>query len=228
MGLTLKTMTVDASSRKLHAHFTPESEDDARSLYGIDLQSELVSLLSDEIVREQDREVLERIEAVAAPSTYDFATSSGRYHAERFTSLGIQISKLSNDIAIDSKSGPATFIVVSPNLLTALAHMNAGSFQPAPLNVASSTFAGTLNGNIRVYVDVRATSEKILIGRRGTNGLEAGIILASYIPLEITGRIIDSSSLDAIVGVRTRYSVVETPFASKYYRLLTVTNLNLN
>lgn len=227
MGLKLSTQVIECGSRKLHAHYSLEAEDDAASMYGISLESEITDVLTNEILREQDREVLDFVVAQGAPSTWDFANSSGRYHAERFTSLSIKLSELSNQIAADTKQGPASWIVVSPNLLTALSHMNAGNFQAAPANVGSSAFVGVLNGNIKVYVDVRAASDRILVGRRGDSSLEAGIILGSYLPVEGTGVLRDNESFDKIIGLRTRYALAATKHASKYYRVLTVTNLNL-
>lgn len=227
MGLKLSNMTIECKSRKLHAHYSLEAEDDAANMYGVSLESELTEVLTNEIVREQDREVLDFIISQGAPSTWDFTSSSGRYHAERFTSLSIKIMELSNEIAVDTKVGPASWIVISPNILTALAHMNVGGFQPAPANVGTSAFVGTLQGNIRVYLDVRAPNDRILIGRRGDTGLEAGIILGSYLPVEMTGVMRDNESFDKILGLRTRYALAATKHAPKYYRVLTVTNLAL-
>jgi hypothetical protein len=239
MNVEIVKKTIEAKTRKLQAKWTLESQEDAMALHGVSIEKELVSALSDEIIRELDRELLSRLESLAGGVTvFDFANADGRYASEKFTALVIALSDLSNQIAIATKRGGATWIVVSPNVLVALRHASNGSFVPAAaspdLSPSSTLFAGTLNGSVRVFVDVHAATDKVLLGYKGSSDWDTGLVYSPYIPLMSSGVITDPTSYDPQMGLRTRYAL--TDFTSTadslgnsgdYYRRANVVNLVL-
>jgi len=239
MNLEIVKKTIEAKSRKLQAKWTIEAQQDAASLHGIILEDELVSIVSDEIVRELDKELLGRLETLAgAVSVFDFADADGRYASEKFTALVIAISELSNQIAVATKRSGANWMVVSPNVLIALRHANNGSFVPATaspdLNPSSTLFAGVLNGSMRVYVDIHATTNKLLVGYKGASELDTGLIYSPYIPLMSSGVIVDADSFNPRMGLMTRYALTDftNPADSlgnsgDFYRRANVANLVL-
>ncbi len=239
MNLEIVKQSIEAQTRKIQAKWSIESQQDAQALHGLDIESELVSTLSDQIIREQDREIINNLTNLAGTvKSFDFLTADGRYASEKFTAIVIGMSDLSNQIAVKTKRGGATWAVISPNVLVALRHANNGSFTPASassgLNPSATMFVGTLNGTVRVFVDIYATSETILMGYKGSSELDTGYVFSPYIPLMQSGVIIDPVTFDPRVSLMTRYAL--TAFtntttslgnSSLYYARGVVSNLSL-
>jgi hypothetical protein len=79
-----------------------------------------------------------------------------------------------------------------------------------------NTFAGTLFGRIKVYIDpffvASGTSEFAVIGFKGTNAYDAGIFYCPYVPLQMV-RAVDTTTFQPKIGFKTRYGMVANPFA---------------
>jgi hypothetical protein len=98
-----------------------------------------------------------------------------------------------------------------------------------------NSFAGILNGRIKVYVDPYSTFDYITAGYRGTNPYDAGMFYAPYVPLTMV-RAIDATSFQPRIAFKTRYGLVNNPFVNNdglgsltnrtnfYYRTFKVTN----
>ena len=239
ISLEIVKKTIEAKTRKLQAKWTIESDQDAKAMHGIDIEQELVAAVSDEIIRELDRELINELTALAGTvKSFDFAQADGRYSAEKFTALTIGMSDLSNQIAIKCKRGGATWMVISQNILVALRHANNGSFVPATasgdLSPQNTLFAGVFNGNVRVFVDIYATGDTILMGYKGSSELDTGFVYAPYIPLMQSGVITDPDTYDPRMGLMSRYalakfdnSTTDLNNSADYYGRATVSNLSL-
>ena len=112
------------------------------------------------------------------------------------------------------------------------------------LNVddTGNTFAGTLFGRIKVYIDpyfpVSSTSEFAVVGYKGSNAYDAGLFYCPYVPLQMV-RAVDTGTFQPKIGFKTRYGMVANPFAegtnqsvgglninaNRYYRRVAVKNL---
>lgn len=239
MNLEIVKKTIEAKTRKLQAKWTIEADQDARAMHGINIEQELVAAVSDEIIRELDRELLGRLTSLAGTvKSFDFSLADGRYSSEKFTALTIGMSDLSNQIAFKSKRGGATWMVVSQNLLVALRHASNGSFVPATatgdISPQSTLFAGIFNGNIRVYVDFYATTDTILMGYKGSSEIDTGFVYAPYVPLMQSGVVTDPDTYDPRMGLMTRYALAQFDndttdlnHSADYYARATVSNLSL-
>lgn len=239
ISLEVIKKTIEAQTRKLQAKWTIESQQDAKALHGLDLETELVSAVSDEIIRELDRELINNLTNLAGTiKSFDFSLADGRYASEKFTALIIGISDLSNQIAVKTRRGGATWAVISPNTLVALRHANNGSFTPATasgeLSPSATLFAGTLNGTIRVFIDIYATTDTILLGYKGNSELDTGYVYSPYIPIMKSGVVIDPDTFDPRIGLMSRYALTSFTNTStdlgnsaNYYARGTVSNLTL-
>jgi hypothetical protein len=104
-----------------------------------------------------------------------------------------------------------------------------------------NTFAGVLNGRIKVYIDpyFAATSgtHYATIGYKGTSAFDAGLFYCPYVPLQMV-RAVGQDSFQPKIGFKTRYGMVANPFATSaadgtlsfsnknvYYRRINITNL---
>jgi hypothetical protein len=102
-----------------------------------------------------------------------------------------------------------------------------------------NTFAGVLNGRLKVYIDPYAIGGNYLtVGYKGSSAFDAGLFYCPYVPLQMV-RAVDQQSFQPKIGFKTRYGMVANPFAegldkesgrlaintNKYYRRLIVNNL---
>jgi len=180
---------------------------------------------------------------------YDLdADSDGRWSAERFRGLMFQIEREANVIAKETRRGKGNFIVCSADVASALAMGGFLNISPAlnvNLNVddTASTFAGVLNGKMKVYVDPYAgagtdsvSKNFVAVGYRGTSPYDAGMFYCPYVPLQMV-RAVGENSFQPKIGFKTRYGLVNNPFVSnadpsssvrinQYYRIFRVDNLH--
>ena len=253
MGFTLDKVTVTAVTRALKSEYSIEMAQDLKAVHGLDAEAELSNILSNEIMFEINREVMGNIYNVAkigaqknttTPGVFDLDTDSdGRWSVERFKGLLFQAERDANFIAKDTRRGAGNFLVVSSDVATALAMSGKLDYAPAlktDLNVdeATDTFAGTLNGKYKVFVDpyfYSATNDLMVVGYKGKSPYDAGMFFCPYVPLQQV-RAIDPNTFQPKIGFKTRYGLVGNPFfgttpgaltanANGYFRKIRVLNL---
>jgi len=261
MAFSIEKTTVTAKTRALKAEYTVELAQDLKAIHGLDAESELSNILSQEILAEINREVIRTIYKVAKPGAASTATagtfdldvdSNGRWSVERFKGLLFNIERDANVIAQDTRRGKGNFIICSSDVAAALAMAGmldtGGALNGSPtLNVddTGNTFAGTLNGRYKVYVDPYsanqgAASQFYVVGYKGANAYDAGIFYCPYVPLQMV-RAIDPNTFQPKIGFKTRYGMIANPFVlqsngttdadnftanrNHYYRRVKVSNL---
>ena len=232
MGFSIDKTTVTAKSRALKAEYTLELAQDLKAVHGLDAESELSNILSQEIMFEINREVVRTIYGVAKPGSPATATagtfnldvdSNGRWSVERFKGLLFNIERDANHIGQDTRRGKANFIVCSADVASALAMAGVLEYTPAlstNLNVddTGNTFAGVLNGRFKVYIDpysanLGAASQFYVAGYKGTSPYDAGIFYCPYVPLQMV-RAVDPDSFQPKIGFKTRYGMVANPYVT--------------
>ena len=187
----------------------------------------------------------------AVGGVYDLIQDSdGRWSAEKFRGLMFQIERECNQIAKETRRGKGNFIICSADVASALAMGGFLNISPAintslDVDDTGNTFAGTLNGKLKVYidpyVDTSATSSSnfVCVGYKGTSPYDAGLFYCPYIPLQMM-RAVDTSTFQPKMAFKTRYGMVANPFAegstvgggrlqarsNKYYRIFRVDNLH--
>lgn len=259
MSFSIDKTSVTAKSRALKAEYTIELAQDLKAVHGLDAESELSNILSQEIMFEINREIVRTIYKVAksgspatqTPGTFNLdVDSNGRWSVERFKGLLFNIERDANHIAQDTRRGKGNFIVCSADVASALSMAGILDTSPAlnvNLNVddTGSTFAGTLNGKIKVFIDpysanLGAASQFYMVGYKGSSSYDAGLFYAPYIPLQMV-RAVDPNTFQPKIGFKTRYGLVSNPYVVKsdgtndaesltagrnqYYRISKVVNL---
>jgi len=251
MAFTIEKTSVTAKTRALKAEYTLELAQDLKAVHGLDAETELANILSAEILAEINREVVRTVYtsakagaqsgAVASAGTFDLdVDSNGRWSVERFKGLLFQIERDANTIAQDTRRGKGNFIITSSDVASALSMAGVLDYAPAlqtNLNVddTGNTFAGTINGKIKVYVDPYSANDSdsnqfYCVGYKGANAYDAGLFYCPYVPLQMV-RAVGENTFQPKIGFKTRYGLVSNPFTSisadsnSYYRLVTVTNL---
>ena len=171
--------------------------------------------------------------------------SDGRWSAERFRGLVYQIEREANAIAKETRRGKGNMLITTSDIASALAMSGFLNLTPTP-NVpnmpddTANTFVGTLNGNIKVYVDPYASIGKdyCCVGYRGTSPYDAGMFYCPYVPLQMV-RAVGEQSFQPKIGFKTRYGLVNNPFVgtsdphataatrnNQYYRIFRVDRLH--
>ena len=232
MGFSIDKTTVTATTRALKAEYTLELAQDLKAVHGLDAESELSNILSQEIMFEINREVVRTIYTVAKPGSPATATagtfnldvdSNGRWSVERFKGLLFNIERDANHIGQDTRRGKGNFIVCSADVASALAMAGVLDYTPAlstNLNVddTGNTFAGILNGRFKVYVDpysanLGSANQFYVVGYKGTSPYDAGIFYCPYVPLQMV-RAVDPNSFQPKIGFKTRYGMIANPYVT--------------
>ena len=253
MGFTIEKATVTAKSRALKAEYTLELAQDLKAIHGLDAETELANILSTEILAEINREVIRTINSqakigarttnVTTQGIFDLSSDAdGRWSAEKFKGLGVQLDREANVIAKETRRGKGNFIICSSDVATALAASGMLDYTPAlstNLNIddTGNTFAGVMNGRIKVYIDPYATADYINVGYKGTNPYDAGIFYCPYVPLTMV-RAVGENDFQPRIGFKTRYGMASNPFVgsspadglaavrtNQYYRIFRVDNI---
>jgi hypothetical protein len=230
MSFTIERLAVEARSRALKAEYTTELAQDLKAVHGLDAETELANILSQEILHEINREVLFQIYRSAkqggkspdlkTAGTYDLVyDSDGRWSAERFRGLMFQLEREANVIAKETRRGKGNFIVCSSDVASALAMGGYLNISPA-LNVnlevddTGNVFAGVLNGKFRVFIDPYAPVgvNFALVGYKGQVAYDAGMFYCPYVPLQMF-RAVGQDTFQPKIGFKTRYGMVANPFA---------------
>ena len=252
MGFTIEKVAVEAKTRALKAEYSMELAQDLKAIHGLDAEAELANILSTEILAEINREVINSINTSAlvgfqndvngVEGTFDLdQDADGRWAVEKFKSLLFQLEIESNEIAKGTRRGKGNYVICSSNVASALAAAGVLDYAPAiasNLNVdaTGNTFAGMINGRMKVYVDPYAASDYATVGYKGANSYDAGIYYCPYVPLTMV-RAVDESSFQPKIGFKTRYGLSANPLAvasgdhtgtanNPYFRKFLVTNIN--
>jgi hypothetical protein len=228
MGFTIDKVTVTAVSRALKAEYTMELAQDLKAIHGLDAETELSNILTGEILAEINREVVRTINVTAkrgcdtgttTAGIFDLdVDANGRWSVEKFKGLMFQIEREANQIAKDTRRGKGNIIICSSDVASALQMAGVLDYTPAlnsnnlQVDDTGNTFAGVLNGRMRVYIDPYATGNYMTIGYKGSSAFDAGLFYCPYVPLQMV-RAVDQDSFAPKIGFKTRYGMVANPFA---------------
>jgi len=185
-------------------------------------------------------------------STWSPASADGRWLVERNRDFYQKLIIEANRIAVRNRRGAANFIVATPRVCAILEMLPEfqwvtvqGTVNTQPTGVAK---VGSLGGRFNVYRDTRTevqnngiygngtssyngytnqTSgiEYALLGFKGSEFYDTGIIYCPYIPVMVQ-RTIGPNDFAPRVGLLTRYGVVDNIFgANLYYHVVLVQGL---
>ena len=256
MAFSVEKVAVTAVSRALKAEYTMELAQDLKAIHGLDAETELSNILSAEILSEINREVVRTInytatagaqENTSAAGTFNLdVDSNGRWSVEKFKGMIFQIEREANQIAKSTRRGKGNILLCGSDVASALQMAGVLDYSPALANNLSvddtgNTFAGVMNGRIKVYVDPYFSSasgnQYFTVGYKGSSAFDAGLFYCPYVPLQMV-RAVGENTFQPKIGFKTRYGMVANPFATTsadgaiafakknvYYRLVTVSNL---
>jgi hypothetical protein len=259
MAFSIEKVTVTAKTRALKAEYSMELAQDLKAVHGLDAETELANILSSEILAEINREVVRTVYGSAkigaqvgttTAGVFNLDTdSNGRWMVEKIKGLAFQIEREANTIAKTTRRGKGNIMICSSDVASALAMAGILDYNSALQSQVSltvddtgNTFAGTIFGRIKVYIDpyfpANFSSEFAVVGYKGTNAYDAGLFYCPYVPLQMV-RAVDTGTFQPKIGFKTRYGLVANPFAegtaqglgalntqaNNYYRAFRISNL---
>jgi len=259
MAFSIEKVTVTARTRALKAEYSMELAQDLKAVHGLDAETELANILSTEILAEINREVIRTIYGVAklgaqvgttTRGIFDLDTdSNGRWMVEKVKGLAFQLEREANTIAKTTRRGKGNIVICSSDVASAFAMAGILDYNSAlqgqvnlTVDDTGNTFAGTLFGRIKVYIDpyfpAGSTNEFAVVGYKGSNAYDAGLFYCPYVPLQMV-RAVDTGTFQPKIGFKTRYGLVANPFAegtdqglgalnaqkNNYYRSFAIKNL---
>ena len=253
MAFSIDKTTVTAKSRALKAEYTMELAQDLKAIHGLDAEAELANILSAEILAEINREVVRTINSraklgsrqadITTDGTFDVnADSDGRWSVEKYKGLLVQLMREANVIAKETRRGKGNFLMCSSDVAAALAASGMLDYTPAiqgnaglSVDDTGSTFAGTISGGMKVYIDPYANIDYVNVGYKGPNPYDAGLFYCPYVPLTMV-RAVGENSFQPKIGFKTRYGMIANPYAdqtgsigavrtNQYYRITKITNI---
>lgn len=256
MAFSIEKVTVTAKSRALKAEYTLELQQDLKAVHGLDAENELAQILAAEILTEINREVVRTLYRIAKPGAaygtttagvFDLDTdSNGRWSVEKYKGLMMQIEREAGIIGRETRRGRGNILICSHDVAAALSM--AGKLDTSMLGTAEAlsvddtgnTFAGTLNGKYKVYIDPyfggsSSGHELLVVGYKGSSPFDSGFFYCPYVPLQMV-RAVGQDSFQPKIGFKTRYGLVGNPFYgasagalttnnNPYYRRVRVTNI---
>ena len=248
---------VEAGTRRLGARWSVELEQDLKNMNGIDIDAEITNAMSYEIQAEIDREMIMRmVQSALTGGSYSFwspASADGRWLVERNRDFYQKLIIEANRVAVRNRRGAANFIVATPRVCAILEMLPEFQWVPVQGDVSTQPVGiakvGSVGGRFTVYRDTRtevqntqqyagsgyttlgvaqSTSiEYALLGYKGSEFYDTGIIYCPYIPIMVQ-RTIGPNDFAPRVGLLTRYGVVDNIFgANLYYHVVIVQGLGI-
>ena len=230
MSFSIEKMSVSAQTRKLRGQYTLEMAQDLKVTHGLNAESELANILSNEILAEVNRQVIRTIYTVAKPGClnttnkhfFDLLTdSNGRWSVEKFKGLMFQLEVEANQIARETRRGKGNVIICSADVCSALnmaGMLDYSSNMKVSLKNDETTdlFAGLLNGQFKVYIDpylpMNAQNAMVCVGYKGTSPYDSGVFYCPYQPLQML-KAQDPATFTPIIGFMSRDAMVANPFS---------------
>lgn len=183
-------------------------------------------------------------------SVWSPASADGRWLVERNRDFYQRVIIEANRIAVRNRRGPANFIVATPRVCAIFEMLPEFQWVSVQGNVSTQSTGvakvGSLGGRFNVYRDTRteaqnsdyygdtgygptsragASVEYALLGYKGSEFYDSGILYCPYIPVMVQ-RTIGPNDFAPRVGLLTRYGVVDNIFgASNYYHTIIVRGL---
>lgn len=257
MAFSIEKLAVTAEGRAISAQYSHELASDLKNVHNMDAEAELANILAKQILADINRQVIRSIYTtatfgaqggVANNGTFDLdIDANGRWSVEKWKGMIFQIEREANAIAKATRMGKGNFIITSSDVASALAlsgqldYQSAMSNEKLSVDDTGNTFAGTLFGRIKVYVDPyfqsAAGAQFVTVGYKGSSQFDAGLFYCPYVPLQMY-RAVGENSFQPRIAFKTRYGMVAHPFATdaadgaiaankknKYYRMFRVLNL---
>lgn len=230
------TMSIDsdnmtASDRRLKTSWSLNVAQDMMAVYSLDPKTIFEGLLVDEMTAEIDREILNLAMVIAAiRANHNFATGAGASvnFTDRNIALWHKTLEAANIIHQTTLAGPANWAVCSSDISSKyeeLADFRSDDALNPEGQKVGIVKTGNVSSKMDFYKDPLFPRTKVLVGFKGRNEFETGIVYGPYVPIVLTPEIYNPNSFDPSMGSMTRYGLKALEDSGYYYGVITVTNI---
>ena len=228
---------VAAETRKLGSEWTPEDAEDLEAMQGIDIETEMTNLISYQLGAEIDQQIKESMlyAAWGTAKVLDVSKLDGLDQMGRIAAMLTVVTREANEISIKTRRGAGNFVLASTTVCSCLQQLGTsklvsdGKTMPSvpASSIGAMTKEGLINDGRQLLVrDTNTFGSYALVGYKGTQAGDAGIIYCPYIPVTLYKAIKPENGL-SVIGARTRYGLVDNPFdADNYYSLIKFTGFD--
>ena len=235
---------VEAKTRKLAAHWSPELAEDMQAMHGIDVEREMVNTLTYEVGAEIDRQIITEMVKAAivggSTSTWTPLSADGLDQMGRLATLLTQITVEAQQIAIRTRRGHANFVVTTPRICGLLQQMSMNKYTSfkttseipttPDTGVGALSKIGYINDDSQLLVRdsyaAQGSADYVLLGYKGKQAGDSGIIYMPYIPLQLS-KVMQPGTFTPSIGARTRYGLLSNPWDAKnFYCFMRITDVS--
>jgi hypothetical protein len=225
MRITISNIPVAVKTRKLKAMWSQESEQDLKAYHGLSADAELTALVSNEMIAEIDREIIQKAMSIVPQSSrfvYDWNSfaqnnTSGNY-LDAHMALMQRVTRASNEVFRKSKIGPANWMIVGTKVASYIEVLK--GFIPNPVTASMGmniVKAGTYAGRYDIYKDPMFPDDKILMGHKSPQSpFGAGLVYSPYVT-NLTPVIVGENDFNPRRGFFARYGLTQVPHGQLLY-----------
>lgn len=204
--------------RQLRGKYTVDAVQDLKVLHGVNLDSELVNMMKNELMHEINHEIITDIRKMAKHvKTLDFndfvnytvgtagAVTTGNYEDAARVMLDA-MNKMAAIIWTQGRMGYANWVVGNPSTLCYLDRVPGFVGSGVNFNGRDISYAGSAGGKMKIYHDPTYPEGELLVGYKGGSALETGYLYCPYLPITATPTLYDPKTGDPSKIFYTRYA----------------------
>jgi len=211
----ISSVDISAEEKALKAQWTIEAQQDLRAYHGLDAETELMAVTSDEIIREIDMTLIDDMVANASAGNVNWNINAP--NSAPWTNLDPKVYKATlydaivdaNNLIFKKRYRNATWIVADADTCTRLEKLEGFKLEEtvddALFNIGIHRF-GVLKNRWVIYKHPWFQANLMLVGYKGVSWLDTGYVYAPYIPLYTTPLLIDPSTMKPVRGMMSRYA----------------------
>lgn len=220
LNLDVTSTSITAESKKLAAEWSAELQQDLRAYQGLDADEELQAATAAELTRETDRLLIDFL--------YTTTLSSGAgivYWGKTPPSALPTEIRAYNETLYDAVEDAAekiesvryrkpTWLLMGTKVAARMRKLNgfrniaSNDDMDMEIGTGGRHLFGTIQERFRVYVDPWFIDDTIIVGYKGQNMMDAGIVYAPYIPFYRTPMFTNPLTMMNSRGIMTRFGKV--------------------
>lgn len=234
MSFNIQTMSITLRDRAFKVRYSPKQEKIFQDYLSLNLANELVTIISDQMAYEIDREIKQFIENVVdfrLTEYIDMNTFTTDYAYEPFRGqmeyLFYRINLFAAKMERINKMGRPNVALISPNIAASLNHIK--TFELFNDNVSTPAGGvykmGTVPAKMDFYVDPQMEGDEIVLAHKHSGSpFGCGVVFAPYFTF-LTPEIWEGEGGSKTRILQMSYGLDKVPFGELLYGLIKVSNL---
>lgn len=234
MGIQIETMPITLKERNYKVRYNPKEEKVFQDYVNLNLASELVNEISDQMAYEIDREiklfiemnVIEDLREYVDVSAMKVSTTHGTFY-DPMIYLMFRIELFAAKMERINKMGRPNVALISPNIAAMLNHITTFKLVDDEVSHPAGGIykMGSIPGKMDYYVDPQSTDDVILLAHKHNgNPFGAGIVFAPYFSF-LTPEIWDGSTANKTRIMIMQYGLEMVPYGEYLYGAITVSGI---